>query len=133
MSGSIDVFSSRILVVDDQESNVRLLTYALRREGYLAVTCTTEPLEVCALHREHQFDLILLDLQMPRMNGFAVMTALASEKRVPVLILSADPSQMVQALEAGAADFLSKPFVLGEVLLVVRVLLEKAASALLVA
>ena len=131
MPGSTDVFRSRILIVDDQESNVRLLECALRRGGYVAVSSTTDPREVCALHRRNRYDLILLDLQMPRMNGFEVMEGLGKiegEDMVAALVLSADPAQMVRALEAGAGSFLSKPFVLAEVLLRVRLMLEKTVS-----
>jgi DNA-binding response OmpR family regulator len=125
MSTFTDAFLARILIVDDSEANVRLLEFTLRRAGYLAVSSTTEPLQVAALHRENPYDLILLDLQMPRMSGFEVMAALGETASVAVLVLSADPSQRLPALQAGAADFLSKPFDLTEVLLRVRRLLEK--------
>jgi DNA-binding response OmpR family regulator len=128
MSTFTDAFLARILIVDDSDANVRLLEFTLRRAGYLAVSSTTEPLQVAALHRENPYDLILLDLQMPRMSGFEVLAALADVEeveRVAVLVLSADPSQRLAALQAGAADFLSKPFDLTEVLLRVRRLLEK--------
>ena len=131
MPGFTDIFSARILIVDDDESNVRLLELALRRGGYAAVSSTTDPFEVVALHRQNRYDLIMLDLQMPRMNGFEVMEGLGNaegEDRVAVLVLTADPSQMVRALEAGARGFLSKPFVLAEVLLRVREMLEKTVS-----
>ena len=106
MPGSTDVFRSRILIVDDQESNVRLLTYALRRGGYGAISSTTNPVEVSELHRQNHYDLILLDLQMPQMNGFEVMQDLRNvdaENRAAIFVLSADPAQMVPALESGAA------------------------------
>jgi DNA-binding response OmpR family regulator len=121
-----DVFRSRILIVDDEKSNVRLLEYALRRAGYVAVSSTSEPREVCALHRQNRYDLIMLDLQMPGMNGFAVLEGLKSidGDMALVLVLSADPAQMVRSLEAGGASFLSKPFLLAEVLLRVRLMLE---------
>ncbi|MGZ5476643.1 MAG: response regulator [Thermoanaerobaculia bacterium] len=131
MPGSTDVFRARILIVDDQESNVRLLEYALRRGGFVAVSSTTDPLEVCALHRQNRYDLIMLDLQMPRMNGFQVLEGLRKvegEERVAILVLTADPAQMTRALEAGARGFLSKPFVLSEVLLRVHLMLEKTLS-----
>jgi len=131
MTRSTDVFHAKILIVDDQQSNLRLLEYVLRRAGYVAVSSTSDPLEVCALHRQNRYDLILLDLQMPRMNGFEVLEALGNvegEEKVPVLMLTADPSQMVRALEAGAGCFLAKPFVLSEVLLRVRIMLEKTES-----
>jgi adenylate cyclase len=131
MPAAIDVLGARILIVDDQQANLRLLEYALRRAGYLGVASTTEPLEVSALHRQNHYDLIILDLQMPHMNGFQVMEELAKVergKRAVILILSADPSQMTQALEAGATGFLSKPFVLAEVVLRVRLMLEERVS-----
>ena len=121
-----DLSQRKILIVDDQESNVRLLEFALRRGGFVAVSSTTDPRTAAALHAEHHYDLVLLDLRMPQMDGFAVLRALRDAEngtRVPVLILSADPSQMVQASEAGATGFLSKPFVLTEVLGCVNALL----------
>ena len=125
---STDAFHARILIVDDQDSNVRLLGYALRRGGYVAVASTTDPLEVCALHRQNHYDLILLDLQMPRMNGFEVMEGLGCEDEVAVLVLSADPTQRLPALEAGARDFLSKPFVLADVLKRVHMMLSRGVD-----
>jgi DNA-binding response OmpR family regulator len=131
MPQSTDDFGAAILIVDDQDSNVRLLEHVLRRAGYVAVTSTTDPRAVCALHREYRYDLILLDLQMPRMNGFDVLSGLLEiegEDRVRILVLSADPAQMVHALEAGATSFLSKPFDLAEVLLRVGLMLGQTAA-----
>jgi CheY-like chemotaxis protein len=131
MPGPDDVFRSRILIVDDQESNLRLLEYTLRRGGYVAVASTTDPAAVCALHRQNRYDLILLDIQMPGMNGFEVLEGLRNMggDRAAVLVLTADPAKMLPALEAGASGFLSKPFVLTEVLLRVRLMLEAGAPA----
>lgn len=126
-----DLYGARILIVDDQGSNLRLLECALHRGGYTAVTSTTDPLEVSDLHRQNRYNLILLDLQMPRMNGFEVMKSLGDlegDAKVPILVLTADPAQMVPALQAGAAGFLSKPFVLSEVLKRVRLMLERSAA-----
>lgn len=130
MPASRDLFSTRILIVDDQDSNVRLLEYALRRAGYSAVQSTTDPVDVCALHRLNDFELILLDLQMPRLSGFEVMEELGriDGRMVAVLVLSADPAQMVRALEAGASGFLSKPFVLAEVLERIRLIVGECAA-----
>ncbi|MEO8378593.1 MAG: response regulator [Acidobacteriota bacterium] len=130
MSISADGFGARVLIVDDQDSNVRLLQYALRRAGYTAVETTTDPLEVGPMHRRNPYQLILLDLQMPRMNGFQVMEELSTfkEATVAVLVLSADPAQMVRALEAGASSFLSKPFVLATVLERVGMMLKQCAA-----
>jgi DNA-binding response OmpR family regulator len=128
MTGSTEILGARILIVDDQDSNVRLLEYALRRAGYLAVSSTTESRDVCGLHAQNPYDLIILDLQMPCMNGFEVMASLrlaVSEKRAAVLVLSGDPTQLVPVLEAGATDFLTKPFLLPDVLRRVHLILDK--------
>lgn len=116
MASSTNAFGARILIVDDQDSNLRLLECTLLRGGYLSVTTTMRGDRVCGLHHEQPYDLILLDLQMPRMNGFEVLAALASEVPVAVLVLSADPRQAAQSLAAGATAFLSKPFLLTEIL-----------------
>jgi len=108
----------RILIVDDQQSNVRLLEHTLRRAGYTEVMSATEPRDVAALHLENRYDLILLDLQMPGMNGFEVMRQLQEVKRanpVAILVLSADATQTKAVLEAGADSFIGKPFRLPDV------------------
>ena len=105
---------STILIVDDQQSNLRLLEHTLRRGGFDSITTTTDPSAVAALQREHHYDLILLDVVMPGMNGFQVMEALGRD--VPILIMTADPRQRARAMVAGARDFISKPFVLSDVI-----------------
>ncbi len=111
------ILAASILIVDDQDANVRLLTRLLGDAGYMRVTSTMKPTEVCALHRREHFDLILLDLQMPAMDGFAVMEALKSNDQdgyLPVIVLTAQPGHKLRALLAGAKDFISKPFDLVE-------------------
>jgi PAS domain S-box-containing protein len=86
-----------------------------------------ESAEVCALHRKNRYDLILLDLQMPGMDGFQVMEALKTndaEAYLPVLVITAQPGHKLRALQAGARDFISKPFDLLEVLTRIRNMLE---------
>ncbi len=115
--GTIDILGARILVVDDQEANVQLLEQLLGDAGYTCIASTMNPREVCALHRKNCYDLILLDLQMPGMDGFAVMAALkasATESYLPVIVLTAQPGHKLRALQAGAKDFISKPFDLVE-------------------
>jgi DNA-binding response OmpR family regulator len=126
-----DCSSARILIVDDQPSNVRLLEHTLRRGGFLNVSSTTEPREVASLHAEHRYDLILLDLQMPPMTGYEVMQAISAGDvpRAAILVMSADPAQKIPALQAGADSFLSKPFVLAEVVAHVRAILERPTAA----
>ena len=85
------------------------------------------PHEVCELHRKHRYDLILLDLQMPGMDGFQVMEGLKeieTDGYLPVLVITAQPDHKLRALKAGAKDFVSKPFDLAEVLMRVHNMLE---------
>ena len=113
-----DILAARILVVDDQSANVLLLTRMLDEVGYRNVTATMNPLEVCALHRKSRYDLILLDLQMPGMDGFQVMEGLKTNETdgyLPVIVLTAQPGHKLRALQVGAKDFISKPFDLVEV------------------
>jgi formate hydrogenlyase transcriptional activator len=134
MISSSDILHGKILIVDDQEANVLLLEQILRNAGYMCVTSTRDPHAVFALHRDNHYDLILLDLQMPGMDGFQVMEGLKAiepDSYVPVLVITAQPGHKLQALEAGAKDFISKPFDLVEVktrihnMLEVRLLYKK--------
>jgi len=112
------ILDASILIVDDQASNVSLLEQLLADAGYTHVSSTMDPHEVCALHRNNRYDLILLDLQMPGMDGFQVMEALKTndgDGYLPVLVITAQPGHKLKALQAGAKDFISKPFDLVEV------------------
>ena len=118
MLNTDDILNASILIVDDQESNVSLLEQMLSGAGYTCVTSTMNPREVCALHRKNGYDLILLDLQMPGMDGFQVMEGLktnATDSYLPVLVITAQPDHKLRALQAGAKDFISKPLDLLEV------------------
>ena len=117
MISPADILRGRILIVDDLAANVRLLKEMLRGSGYLNVDSTMDPREVCALHRQNHYDLILLDLLMPGMDGFAVLEALKAieaERYVPVLVITAQPGHKLRALQAVAKDFISKPIDLVE-------------------
>ncbi len=112
------ILNASILIVDDQEVNVSLLEQLLHEAGYARVASTMNPHEVCALHRKNRYDLILLDLQMPGMDGFQVMEGLKTNDAdgyLPVLVITAQPGHKLRALQAGAKDFISKPFDLVEV------------------
>lgn len=127
MISQADILNASILIVDDQESNVALLEGLLGDAHYTHVTSTTNPREVCALHRAHAYDLILLDLQMPQMGGFEVIEALKTsdaDAYLPVLVLTAQPGHKLRALQAGVRDFISKPFDLVEVKTRIRNMLE---------
>jgi PAS domain S-box-containing protein len=114
----LDILSAKILIADDQEANVELLKEILAQAGYTSVSSTTNPVEVCGLHRQNRYDLILLDLQMPGMDGFQVIESLKTnpaDAYLPVLVVTAQPGHKLRALQAGAKDFISKPFDLVEV------------------
>jgi PAS domain S-box-containing protein len=129
-----EILNASILVVDDQQSNVLLLVEMLREGGYQSIASTNDPFAVCALHQKNRYDLILLDLQMPGMDGFEVMEGLKkieTDGYLPVLVITAQPSHKLRALAAGAKDFVAKPFDLVEVktrihnMLEVRLLYKK--------
>lgn len=127
MVSASDILNASILIVDDQESNVSLLEEMLREAGYARVASTMNPHEVCALHRKNRYDLILLDLQMPGMDGFQVMEGLKTNDAdgyLPVLVITAQPGHKLRALQAGAKDFVAKPFELVEVKTRIRNMLE---------
>lgn len=122
-----DILHGKILIVDDLATNILLLERMLRTAGYDAVTSTSNPAEVCTLHRKNHYDLILLDLQMPIMDGFQVMEGLKEvepDNYLPVLVITAQPNHKLHAFQVGAKDFISKPFELAEVLARVRNMLE---------
>ena len=134
MIHALDILGASILIVDDQETNVQLLEQLLRNAGYTNVTSTMKPQEVSALHLKHHYDLILLDLLMPEMDGFQVIDILKTDLGdgyLPVIVLTAQPGHKLRALQAGAKDFISKPFDLVEVktrihnMLEVRLLYKK--------
>lgn len=129
-----EILNANILIVDDQETNVQLLEKMLSNAGYSRITSTMDPRAVCALHAAHHYDLILLDLQMPEMDGFQVIEGLKKVETggyLPVLVITAQPDHKLRALQAGAKDFVSKPFDLIEVqtrihnMLEVRLLYQK--------
>jgi putative two-component system response regulator len=118
MVSSADMLNASILIVDDQQANVQLLEQMLCQVGYQDITTTMDAYSVCALHRANHYDLILLDLLMPGMDGFQVMEELKkieADDYVPILVLTAQPSHKLRALASGAKDFISKPFDLIEV------------------
>ncbi|MDO9318595.1 MAG: response regulator [Gammaproteobacteria bacterium] len=138
MMKAVDILNASILIVDDQESNVMLLELLLAEAGYTRVSSTMDSQEVCALHRKNHYDLILLDLQLPVMDGFQVMEALKTnldDPYLPVIVLTAQPGHKLRALQAGAKDFISKPFDLIEVktrihnVLEVRLLYKRLAAS----
>jgi adenylate cyclase len=127
MINSSDILKASILIVDDQAANVELLEQMLGGAGYVSVSSTRNPRAVGELYRRNRYDLILLDLQMPGMDGFQVMQGLKEIETsgyLPVLVLTAEPDHKLRALQAGAKDFVGKPFGLAEILIRVYNMLE---------
>lgn len=125
-----ELLASRILIVDDLPANLRLLEDLLGREGFSHVVSTTEPQQALELYSAFDPDLVLLDLMMPGMSGYAVLEQLERLRPAhdfrPVLVLTADATSQAKrrALSLGAKDFLTKPFDPVEAMLRVWNLLE---------
>jgi putative two-component system response regulator len=122
--------SAHILIVDDQEANVAVLEAMLETAGYTQLSSLADGREVAAFYTTHAPDLILLDLHMPHLDGFAVLARLGllipPDSYLPILVLTADitPEAKQRALGLGARDFLTKPFDRTEVCLRIKNLLE---------
>jgi putative two-component system response regulator len=117
------------MIVDDEPANVEVLTRLLERQGFSRIESTSDPRDAETLYTRVRPDLILLDLHMPHMDGFAVMdrlNQLAESSYLPILMLTGDmaPEARREALSRGAKDFVNKPFHSDEVLLRIRTLLE---------
>jgi len=124
------IFQSRILVIDDEPANVELLEQLLHREGFNNVISTTESERALSIFHAFKPDLILLDLRMPKVDGFSLLTSLGEHRTaqvfLPVIVLTADVTRETKhkALAMGATDFLTKPFDTVEVMLRIWNLLE---------
>lgn len=126
---NINIFDAKILIVDDNTTNIALLEDILDEEGYSHIFSTSDPRTVVDLYLEHDFDLVLLDIRMPHMDGHMVMRALREaiqDDYLPIIVLTAqtDSETRIKALENGAKDFLTKPFDPVEVHLRIRNMLE---------
>lgn len=124
-----NTWDAKILVVDDEKANIRLLEVLLEQEGFTNVHSTTDPRDALRLFREWHPDLLLLDLNMPHLSGFEVLAQLRLEREAhptPVLVLTADATTPVKhrALAEGASDFVTKPLDQVEVMLRVGNLLR---------
>jgi signal transduction histidine kinase len=116
-----DELLAHILLVDDEPSNIKLLERTLESRGYRNLASTTDPCRVADLCRQHDFDLIILDLNMPHLDGFQVMSqvrAVLGASQPPILVVTAQQYQeyRVRALREGAADYVTKPFQVDELL-----------------
>ena len=127
--GHADTLAANIMLVDDEPANVKLLERSLRAFGYQSLVSTTDSRTVLDLYQQHGADLIILDLNMPHLDGFDVMRqlhALNVDNLPPILILTAqhDQEHRVRALKSGAHDYVTKPFAVDELLARVRNLLQ---------
>ncbi len=124
------VLQAKILMIDDADANLKLLEALLTREGFTQMISTTEPQKAIELFNAFQPDLVLLDLMMPELDGYAVLNLLqqhiTDDEYLPVLILTADTTIAAKrkALALGAKDFLTKPFDHMETMLRIWNLLE---------
>lgn len=122
--------SKQILLVEDEEHLLKIIQLNLELEGY-AVTTATTGIEALKEFRKKNFDLILLDVMLPEMNGFDVCEEIRKEnKDVPVLFLTAKGSSedKIQGLKLGADDYLTKPFNLEELLLRIQILIKRSSN-----
>ena len=127
MISATEILNAKVLIVDDQDAGARFLKEMLERAGHCDVTHTTNPDEVCELHRNNHYKVILLDLQMAGMDGIQVMkdlNAIESDDYVPVLAITDESAYKLPALKAGAKDLICKPYDEEEVLTRVRNMLE---------
>ena len=118
----------RILLVDDELSVQKLLTYPLRKEGYDVIPAL-DGREALDRLREDNFDLVVLDVMLPRMDGFDVCRAIRSRSTVPIIMLTAktEETDKVHGLELGADDYITKPFSVREFRSRVKAVLRRAA------
>jgi DNA-binding response OmpR family regulator len=124
-----NILQGKILIVDDEPNNVALLEQTLQGVGYSSLRSTMDPREVCGIFEEFKPDLILLDLNMPHMDGFQVMQKLKEidpNSSASILVLTAlqESETRWRALQAGAQEFLTKPIDLAEVICRIQIMLE---------
>ena len=126
MTGS----TPRILLVDDEEAVQKLLTYPLRKEGYQVVPAL-DGVEALERLREDSFDLVVLDVMLPRRDGFDVCREIRARSAVPIIMLTAKAEEIdkVLGLELGADDYITKPFSVREFRSRVKAVLRRAALA----
>jgi DNA-binding response OmpR family regulator len=127
----LSVAAPRILLVDDELSVQKLLAYPLRKEGYDVIPAL-DGREALERLRENNFDLVVLDVMLPRMDGFDVCRAIRSRSTVPIIMLTAktEETDKVLGLELGADDYITKPFSVREFRSRVKAVLRRAALAL---
>ena len=122
--------AERILIVEDEEKIARFIELELKHEGYEVGKCTNGR-EGLAEAEQGNYDLMLLDIMLPELNGFEVLRRLRRKSALPVILLTARDAVMdkVAGLDGGADDYITKPFAIEELLARIRLVLKKAAMA----
>src|ERR671917_271592 len=120
----------RILLVDDEQAVQTLLTFPLRKDGYDVVPAATGQ-EALERFRENEFDLVVLDIMLPQVDGFEVCRQLRARSAVPIIMLTAKAEEFdkVLGLELGADDYITKPFSMREFRSRVKAALRRAGVA----
>jgi PAS domain S-box-containing protein len=127
MTASAALLDARILVVDDLDADARLVEAMLQGAGFRSITTINDPFAAAELHRTRGFDLVILDVLMPGMDGFEVMAKLQAQgvdPPVPVIVVTAEPEHIKRALDQGARDFIGKPLRMAELVSRTRNALE---------
>jgi len=124
------VAQEKILVVEDDKDIVKLLRYNMEKEGWRVVVATDGEAGLAAVRKERP-DLLILDVMIPKLDGFEVVKLVRQESRVPVLMLTARKEELdrVLGLELGADDYVTKPFSVRELLARVKALLRRSGPA----
>ena len=126
----LELYAARILIIDDEEVHIGVLEWTLRAAKFAPPRSTTDSKKALAIFKEFQPDLVLLDLYMPKPDGFDILkdlrAAIRADDFLPVLVLTGNDTSETrkQALAAGASDFLGKPIDCSEVMLRIRNLLQ---------
>lgn len=113
-----DILNSRILIIDDKQSNIHILEQLLAEAGFKNLCTTMDPSVVCEWHNKNQYDLIILNLKVAIEDGFSALEGLknsASDEHQPVLLITARPEHKLRAMKAGVKNFICKPFELVEI------------------
>ena len=123
------IYNGKVLIIDDEPANIMVLEETLRQGGYTSITSITDPRDALESYKNFNPDLVLLDLNMPHVDGFQVMEQIkeADPKRnIPIMVLTAqiDHATRLRALDSGARDFLTKPFDILEVSLRIQNMME---------
>ena len=121
--------ANRVLVVDDEKLIVKGIRFSLEQDG-MEVTCAYDGEEALTFARERQFDIILLDIMLPKLSGFEVCQQIREFSNVPIIMLTAkgDDMDKILGLEYGADDYITKPFNILEVKARIKAIIRRTAK-----